>query len=408
MLPTKSNTADKGCSPVSSNCVIWQGPDLSCINLCNGDSVSDVVYAMATKLCSVQSAYDLTSLDLTCLVSFCTSTGAAPTIKSLSAVLDFIIKKVCCLNTTVAAIVPGGTAYTEPTLTLPACLQYTNSQGQTVTQLIHNQFTLTLATKICAINTIVTSHTSTLASHETRIATLESAPAITLPTVTPKCVLPATPTAMNVVLGALESQFCDLKAVLGSNTQLTAAAAQQCTGLNAATALSQSGTMSGITNWNSTATTVAQSLQNLWITVCDMRAAVYSLKTTAGTTDCSAFLLGFVAAANNDRSIVTLYFNTGATVIPSGFANCNAQGSKVTITDTSGHSYVGYVDLVASVTNSSGYAFTVTGASLNAGQNYTVVVEGCVTKNGNACSKTATQTVSVPCPVISSVTATLT
>jgi len=407
MLPTKSNTADKGCSPVSSNCVIWQGPDLSCINLCNGDSISNVVYAMATKLCSVQSAYDLTSLDLTCLVSFCTSTGAAPTIKSLSAVLDFIIKKVCCLNTTVAAIVPGGTSYTEPTLTLPACLQYTNGQGQTVTQLIHNQFTLTLATKICAINTIVTSHTSTLASHETRIVTLETATAVALPTVTPKCVLPATPTAMNIVLGALESQFCDLKAVLGSNTQLTAMAAQQCTGLNAATALSQSGTMSGITNWNSTATTVAQSLQNLWITVCDMRAAVYSLKTTAGTTDCSAFLLGFVAAANNDRTIVTLYFNTGTTVIPSGFANCNAQGSKVTITDTSGHSYVGYVDLVASVSNGSGYPFTVTGASLNAGQNYTVVVEGCVTKNGNACSKTATQTVSVPCPVISSVTATL-
>jgi hypothetical protein len=70
MLPVKSNTADKGCSPVSSNCVIWQGPDLSCIDLCNGDAISDVVYKLATKLCTLQTSYELSTLDLSCLVSF--------------------------------------------------------------------------------------------------------------------------------------------------------------------------------------------------------------------------------------------------------------------------------------------------------------------------------------------------
>jgi hypothetical protein len=49
----------------------------------------------------------------------------------------------------------------------------------------------------------------------------------------------------------------------------------------------------------------------------------------------------------------------------------------------------------------------VSGASLNAGQNYLITVDGCLTKNGSTCSKTATFTLSVPCPVISSVTATL-
>ena len=62
MLPTKSNTADQGCSPVSSNCVIWQGPDLSCINLCNGDTISSVVYKVATDLCTIKTSFDLTSL----------------------------------------------------------------------------------------------------------------------------------------------------------------------------------------------------------------------------------------------------------------------------------------------------------------------------------------------------------
>ena len=148
MLPISSSTADQGCSPVSSNCVIWQGPDLSCINLCKGDTVSDVVYKVATQLCTLQTELDLSDLDLSCLVSFCSSANPAPTTQTLAAVLEFIIAKVCCLNTrcTVLEGASPGNSYTEPTLTLPSCLQYTNAQGQTVTQLVHNQYTLTLGT----------------------------------------------------------------------------------------------------------------------------------------------------------------------------------------------------------------------------------------------------------------------
>ena len=36
------NLDNKPCSPISSNCVVWQGPDIPCIQLCTGDTVSDV------------------------------------------------------------------------------------------------------------------------------------------------------------------------------------------------------------------------------------------------------------------------------------------------------------------------------------------------------------------------------
>ena len=42
------NLDNKPCSPISSNCVIWQGPDIPCIKLCTGDTVSDVVAKLAT------------------------------------------------------------------------------------------------------------------------------------------------------------------------------------------------------------------------------------------------------------------------------------------------------------------------------------------------------------------------
>ena len=62
MKPLNSHTA--GCDPVSSNCVIWQGPDIPCLKLCKGDTVSDVVYKLATELCDLLTALDVTTYTL--------------------------------------------------------------------------------------------------------------------------------------------------------------------------------------------------------------------------------------------------------------------------------------------------------------------------------------------------------
>ena len=186
MLPTKSNTAGQGCIPVSSDCVLWQGPNIPCLNLCNGDTVSTVVYKVAEKLCLIKDELDLSDLDLSCLLTFCSSVGPAPTTKTLSAVLDFIIKKICCLSTQIGQGGGGVAGYTEPNLALPVCLQYTDpANGQTVTQLVHNQYTLRLATQFCTLSATVASHTNTLASHNTRITALENATGVVLPQVTP-------------------------------------------------------------------------------------------------------------------------------------------------------------------------------------------------------------------------------
>jgi hypothetical protein len=407
MLP-KSNAASQGCIPVSSNCVVWQGPDLSCLNLCNGDTVSDVVYKVATDLCTIKSTLDLTSLDLTCLVSFCSSVNPAPTTKTLSAVLDFIIDKVCCLQATI----PGspGSTYTEPTLTLPTCLQYVDGgTGLTVTQLVHNQYTLRIANQYCSLKATVDSQTTTLTSHNARITALENAPAITLPTVTPNCILPSVPTQMSVVLDKLEEEYCLLRTALGSNTQITAAASQQCIALSAASALSQAGAMSSITGWNSTVANMSQAMQNLWITVCDMRAVIADLKNCCGQTDCSGFILEYSATANGARQEVYLDFNP-TTIIPSGFIQA-VQNTTVVISDgTNSKSFV--INIVTEAANVSPYTFIVAGGSvvgtpLNSSMPYTVVVNAFISKSNNVCNKSVTKNITVPCPIVTSVSATL-
>jgi len=71
--------------------------------------------------------------------------------------LDFIIDKVCCLNAKVDALpAGGGSSYTEPNLALPTCLQYTDpGTGQTITTLVHNQYTLRLGTQFCSLKATV-------------------------------------------------------------------------------------------------------------------------------------------------------------------------------------------------------------------------------------------------------------
>lgn len=302
----------------------------------------------------------------------------------------------------------GGSGYAEPSINLPACLQYQDpTTGQTVTQLQHSTYTLRLANNFCTLSATVQGHTTQIAALGTRVTALENAPAASLPKVTPNCILtPNVATDMNLVLDELEAQYCNLRNVLGTNTQLTSAAAQFCTNLGAQNALSQAGTLSGLTGWNATVSNVAQSMQNLWLTVCDMRSAINDLKNCCNTVDCSQFVLNFTASANNDRTVVTLFFQ-GLLVVPSGFANCNQQGSKVTITDSAGKQFIGYVDLVAAATDADGVPFTVSGASLNPSLTYTVVVEGCLSKSGQTCTKTVTKTVVPPCPIITGVTATL-
>ena len=72
MIPTNSSGTTNGCDNISSNCVVWQGPDIACINLCSGDTISEVTAKIATKLCDiitngVSANPSLAGLDLTCL-----------------------------------------------------------------------------------------------------------------------------------------------------------------------------------------------------------------------------------------------------------------------------------------------------------------------------------------------------
>jgi hypothetical protein len=87
------NYDNSPCNPTSSNCVVWQGPNLDCIKLCTGDTVSDVIANLATELCNVMDELSITNYDLSCF----NLVGCKP--ETYQELLQFLINKVCtCCN----------------------------------------------------------------------------------------------------------------------------------------------------------------------------------------------------------------------------------------------------------------------------------------------------------------------
>lgn len=63
----KNNASKNGCAKQSSNCVIWEGPSIPCLTLCKGDSITEVTYQLATKICDFFATLEPSTFDLQCL-----------------------------------------------------------------------------------------------------------------------------------------------------------------------------------------------------------------------------------------------------------------------------------------------------------------------------------------------------
>jgi hypothetical protein len=396
MKPFSSSSEKENCSPVSSNCVEWQGPFIQCINICKGDSVSDIVYKLSEKVCNIEGGTTINDVNLTCILNACPTLQAPD--GTLGSLLQTIADGLCCsvtsLNQQTATLTAKtSNLYNEPSLVLPTNFQYIDpSTGLPVARLPLSDFASNTATNTSTLKTTVERHTVQINNQEVRVQSLETNPGYVPPTVTPLCTyggIPAgLPTEMNILLQALENDYCLYKLSVGGTSDIINATNAQCAFLGSQSALGQTGTMSSIPGWNYNIGNLAQSMQNLWLTVCDMRTAVNSIRQSI-LPDCSQFLLGFTSNANTARTTITLIFNN-LTVIPSGFSNC-PKLSTVSVTDGL-NTYTNSLDLTTYATDPAGITLSVAGAGLSTVLPWTITVNGCIISGETTCSKTVTNT----------------
>lgn len=390
MIPINSKTTP--CSPISSNCVIWQGPDIPCINLCNGDTVSDVVAKLADELCSILDQtqavnIDLSGIDLNCLPQ--------ETTKDLESILQAIITYICNL--------PSATSITN--VTLPECLQYQDGLGNTVTELNINDFSTLIGNTVCAILEDITNIETAIAALGARILILENcvlpcnSNEPTIPSVVSSCLIPGTSIPITELILSLESQFCALRSALGTVTVINKAISSQCIYGNTER-LASSGTYSALNGWVSNPTTLAETTLDQWLVICDMYAAIKNIQENCCTTGCTnvTFDVSYSAIDNNSDGIIdTINFNFSGSIIPNGFSDCRGS-TPITITDINGSKTTANVNVTNAALNVQGIDVDV--SSLNTSSSLVVSIPFCVSDNTTQCSDKQNIIIplEIPCP----------
>jgi hypothetical protein len=383
--PIKSNINKETCSPVSTNCVVWQGPDLECISVCAGETISEVVYQLALEICALQEQLNLTGLDLKCLVDSCLACPQPE--KTLATVLQLLIDKLCTLEEIVNNLVPSGDAI-DPLVRMAACFQYYDGDGDLIKDLPHTQYTKKIGVEVCNLANQITAFSTDIDflqnqidSLDGRVTTLENN---TLPQVTLTCINPG-PQDMDVAIEAIESDYCTLKGALGTAGELLNAIDGEC--------LLPVKKLTDPTSdlWTGTSSNIAATLDKMWLAICDLRAAVGTIQNTCCTFSCDDILVDFDVQIV-DASTIRLFFAQKSSV-PGAFTDCNATlGNTLNIVDGAGNKYSVYIKLRDDVFNDSealtnGYPIDISASPLDVSTGLTLSMNACLTDGSTTCVK---------------------
>ena len=309
-ITTSFLTGKDTCTPISSDCIVWNGPNIPCITEpCNGESATNVLQLMTDKLCELSTELsDALEVDLSCLLD-----GEPPT--TLAELQQLIVNKVC------EALDNAGGGGTDPgtqkTLyPLPLCLQYVDGDQNTITSAELADFLDLVSDKVCEIVGDLTAIDTQISDLDNRVTILENAtPTVTpasLPNVTLVCTN-STPGIAKPITNALvefENAYCQFRVLTGNNAALSAAISKECSNLDTAQSLSDSEyQMNELDGWVTNPTNIAEMLNNMWITLCDMRTAVATCCSNI-TIPCSPMPVTKISVTNvNDQSFDVSWSN---------------------------------------------------------------------------------------------------
>lgn len=398
-LPIQPSDTQAGCNPVSSNCVIWQGPDIPCITLCKGDSISDVTYKVATELCTLVEQLNLTNpgFDLSCFSPIC------PKPENIHDLIQFILDQLCNLQ---SGATPAGTAKSlvgAPTnsceaslacmVPIASCFQYTNTFGDLVVEMSIKDYASAIATRVCAITSDLTTLANTVTDINDRLTVIEAcdpcnppAPVIEVPT---SCLSVSTDIPIVTFVETLETAFCALQNATGTPGQIASGIAQECVNLDTTPTINNSAvTYNALPGWVSAGSysTMADAINNMWITICDIRTAVQSVVTNCCNPSCADVDITMTASFTSPN--LSLTFNGSA---PS-FSDCYPAGMYVTVTDAYGVSYTEQVSVIPNL-GGSAQLVDLTSSGLNLFTDFTVQLNVCADNAGLKCNDTIIQTV---------------
>ena len=293
-------------------------------------------------------------------------------------------------------------------LTLAKNLRFIGPDGNLVTRQFPADYITTignsLSTQIDNYDAIL----STLGTMNGEITVLQGQVAAILvsgststPSVSTGCLSSGSVQPLPVVTSMLVNNSCAYNAALDTPSNIyQAILTENSSALNVGRQYgAPTGQMSNLTGWSSAPGTMANAINNLWLTVLDLRAGM-SLVYSMITPNCSNVTVGFMASIPSYSTGINIYF-AGYTFIPSGYTD---NGSTIQVTDTAGNTISTGFNIINASTSGT-VNIPISGTPLLPSSNYTITVTSNV-KNTTwnvYCSKTVIETLIngiTSCPVM--------
>lgn len=394
-LPIQSNKTQAGCNPISSNCVIWQGPDIPCINLCNGDTVSDVVAKLAEKLCTIVDQLDISLLDLSCFDPLC------PTPENFQDLVQILIDKICALENAEDPTSSSTSCPDDCMVTIASCFQEPDFLGNIITSLSLKDYVIKIGNEICTILTQISTIQTSITDLDTRVSTIEENCCGDDDTTVPSsCLSGGTDLPIVTFVTQLETAFCTLKDDVGTVSDVLAA---QCLDGNEVQLNDNLNQLHNLPGWVTGPTTLSGSVVDLWLALCDMRSyiqtAIPALEaqiTACCALDCSDVTWSFSAVGIvGAKDIIPTFIGS----IPASFQNygCATVAAAITVTDAFGNSTVYNEDVIDSIVNGTPISLDISAGGGGITENsvyYDISVNLCV-EDSTPTTCNTTRTVSI-------------
>lgn len=337
MKPVKTlNQLSKDCNPISSNCVRWEGPDIPCIELCAGDTITHVNFKLATLVCEIQEELDLTELPLYCLDDTCTGcTLCSPEDKTLKNILDCIIKKYCELETAIENIDTGGGTVTIPGIDVTIdCVE--NITGTILsTDPTNDEIIQLIIDGVCKNDEIITNILTTIVTIQNDCCG-GGGGGVPLSDVTyTNCNSVIVTESIGTIIQSLKTEQCDLREDVGLEADVDTALAKQCDNITTNAVLGLSFTQ---------AINLAESEGTQWDIMCALLSKVQEIETLQKECcqpDCSDIVMQVLGTLQDDGSGTKTFDFTftfdGSTTVPFSGTDC---GSVITLKDVGGNTQV--------------------------------------------------------------------
>ena len=277
-------------------------------------------------------------------------------------------------------------------VTLQSCFRYPDPKnGDIVTTALLQDYVQLIAIRVCTLVQNISTQGSGLVNLNNRVTTLEKTPAptFTLPSLFPICVSnPNESLPLDVFAQKTETLLCQLMDAAGTPSALFGAiVTPSIDGLNTQNALGTSGgKMSALSNWVSDPKNVADTIQNMWASIMDLRSGLANVKLNCCNTTCDD--VEVVLQATLTAPVTVKLFFTGA--IPGDFQNCVPGGTLFKIADQSGHYINATVDVKSSLNDPTGYSVDISGSPLNVSDDFNITATLCFfdQNTGSQCQST--------------------